>query len=195
MKYRALAISYYARSSQPTNVYNSYYIDPNHSVTIVGWDDNYAASNFGSQCPGDRAFIIKNSWGTTKGYSGYYYVSYYDKTFINFLAERFSALAYRNVENTNYYADNYQYDPLGNTLYSFGFNNETAWMMNQFTAENNNPLAAFDLYAYSANSDYEAFIYVNNQLVHTQEGTIVNAGFNTIELSSIIDLNQGMYLK
>jgi C1A family cysteine protease len=41
---------------------NPYDID--HAVTIVGWCDQY------------NAWIIKNSWGTNWGYSGYAYVDY-----------------------------------------------------------------------------------------------------------------------
>ena len=53
----------------------------NHSVCIVGWDDNYPASNFThpqvdmdddeaakvTTPPGDGAWIVKNSWGCADG--------------------------------------------------------------------------------------------------------------------------------
>lgn len=39
---------------------------PNHAVTIVGWDDHFAASNFleGHQPEHDGAWLCKNSWGS-----------------------------------------------------------------------------------------------------------------------------------
>ena len=35
----------------------------NHEVLIVGWDDEYSASNFRETPPGDGAWICRNSWG------------------------------------------------------------------------------------------------------------------------------------
>lgn len=52
----------------------------NHALSIVGWDDNYPATNFGVTAPGNGAWLVKNSYGsgnTTFG-SGYMWVSYYD---------------------------------------------------------------------------------------------------------------------
>ena len=73
-------------SSKDSTAYNAatdafYYTgtaDANHAVDIVGWDDNYSAANFATAPAGDGAFIVRNSWGTGWGTSGYFYVSYYD---------------------------------------------------------------------------------------------------------------------
>jgi len=51
-----------------------------HSVLLVGWDDTYAVSNFNSgslpKSPG--AWLLRNSWGTGYGNSGYFWLSYQD---------------------------------------------------------------------------------------------------------------------
>ena len=77
---------YYTSSSSYFNSATSaFYYDganpPNHSITIVGWDDNYAVTNFSSYnrptSPG--AWIIQNSWGTDVLENGYNYISYQDQ--------------------------------------------------------------------------------------------------------------------
>lgn len=35
-----------------------------HVVCIVGWDDDYGASNFKDTPPDNGAWIVKNSWGS-----------------------------------------------------------------------------------------------------------------------------------
>ena len=52
----------------------------NHMVTVVGWDDTFAADNWpeNRRPPADGAWIAKNSWGTDWGDAGYFLISYYD---------------------------------------------------------------------------------------------------------------------
>ena len=170
-----------------------YYLDiisiSNHAVTIVGWDDDYSADNFAVRPPGDGAFIIKNSWGTNYGYEGYWYVSYYDKSFAGYGLDSISAMAFTNVENITNYKTNYQYDILGNTFESIGFTCSTAWFANEFVAKNNNPLSAFGLYTYG-DSSYLVNITVNGVVKHIQEGLIKGAGYHTVKLDDFVELTK-----
>lgn len=55
----------------------------NHLVEIAGWDDNYSHMNFttGSNVTTDGAWLVKNSWGTSWGDAGYFWISYEDTNF------------------------------------------------------------------------------------------------------------------
>ena len=77
----------------------------NHAISLVGWDDNYPASNFLITPPGNGAFILKNSWGTDYGEEGYIYISYYDTSLLNTTF----AIGFI-IENMENYTANYQTD-------------------------------------------------------------------------------------
>ena len=51
-----------------------------HGVSIVGWDDNFAATNFApdSRPTNNGAYLVLNSWGEDWGQEGYFWVSYED---------------------------------------------------------------------------------------------------------------------
>ena len=83
----------------------------NHDVTLVGWDDNYSATNFKTAPAGDGAFLIKNSWGSSWGQSGYFWISYYDSKYA--LAAGTLSYVWMGSETTANYTRQYSYDPLG----------------------------------------------------------------------------------
>ncbi len=184
--------TYFESGASPINFFPKY---STHLVSIVGWDDNYPGSKFGEGIP-DGAFLIRNSFGV-KFFNatinqtvyleddGYNWISYYDLS----LSTESTAYAIANVEGTDNYNHNYQYDLKG-TLISLGYNSDTGWFANQFKATDNSPMAAFSLYTYVPNSTYEAYIYVNDKLSYTQKGSISNPGYNTIKLNRLVDLNK-----
>lgn len=82
--------------------YYCYVDNPNidHGIEIIGWNDNYSASNFTQKPAGNGAWLVKNSWGahgfkTTTG-TGYYWISYYDKGICRYFG---SALSFRKNDN------------------------------------------------------------------------------------------------
>lgn len=48
----------------------------NHWVCIVGYDDHFPKEYFGQQPENDGAWLVQNSFGTSFGNDGYYWISY-----------------------------------------------------------------------------------------------------------------------
>ena len=92
----------YKYNNQKAAFYDTQVSNPNHAVTIVGWDDNYSKYNFATTPAGNGAWIVKNSYGTNWGDNGYYYISYYDKTLL-----QQKGIVYI-INNTMNYNKNYQ---------------------------------------------------------------------------------------
>lgn len=102
VNYGGVTASYYNNENYYSKSYsyyfdgdNSYYYPydddgTNHQIEIVGWDDNYATSNFLVAPPVNGAWLVKNSWGyrgdgtVTGNGSGYFWLSYYDAS-INYV--------------------------------------------------------------------------------------------------------------
>ena len=193
LQYGALYTSIFSRIFTGYNGYSNISTINNHAVAIVGWDDNYSASNFAGNPLGDGAWIIKNSWGSNSGQGGYYYVSYYDATFPG-VTDQFAAIAITSVENLSEYRSIYQHDYIGNSFESLGYNSNTAWIANQFTAESSNPLKAFGLYTFGSSS-YLVNVTVNGISKLVQEGDLIGAGYHTVKFDSLIDLIKGDIFK
>lgn len=164
----------------------------NHRLAIVGWDDNYPASQFTFAPPGNGAFIVRNSWGTSWGEMGHCYISYYDESFQQFMS-------FNNAEAPTNYGTIYQYDPLGHTQ-TWGA--MESWGANVFKVENRTPLPllAAGFYAADANLNYEVYVYKNvntsaanptcGELAAFKTGGLTYAGYYTIKLDNPVSLKR-----
>ena len=159
----------------------------NHAVTLVGWDDNYPASNFLNPPSGDGAWIIKNSWGTEWGDEGYFYLSYYDTSFNTQNPQQYQYPYYAAYlfNNTVPYNKNYEADAgqLNN------FVDQYKYFSNTYIALEDDLIAAVGTYFDSEGVDYEFDIYVNGVLKHTQNGVSPFAGYHTIKLTQYIPIS------
>ena len=188
---------------------NSYYYNgtvryANHAVALVGWDDNYSASNFTPKAPGNGAYIIKNSWSDSWGEDGYFYVSYYDTVMGNdegidgLNTKPYGGNFMFTAENVSDYDSIYQYDGLGWTACT-GYNNTTAYGANIFTASSNETLEAVSFYTVDSNSFYNISVYLEPESgpvngsgpISMQNGSIAIAGYHTIGLDTNVSLTTG----
>jgi C1A family cysteine protease len=189
MTYGGVYTSIYWSNSYYNSTRRSYFYNgtraPNHAVVIVGWNDDFPASYFSSRPPGNGAFIVRNSWGSSWGEDGYFYVSYYDSKIGGDLA------VFNNAEPVSNYSRIYQYDPLGWTA-SAGYGQETAWFANAFTASASETLVAVSFYTPSLNSAYQ--IYTGSSLQSLNlcgSGSLTLPGYHTVTLDSPFPLSAG----
>ena len=181
MKYGGIDITYYAYQDAPyynnktAAQYQNKTTNQTHAVVLIGWDDNFSASNFLTTPPGDGAWIIKNSWNTTWGDKGYGYISYYDTSILKYKYN----LAFI-MENNETYTTNYQTD-LGGSLTIEEYNKNVSYKV-KYDILTNELIRAVGTYFKEEGESYSLEIYINDELVHTQNGTAPFRGFHTIKL-------------
>lgn len=164
----------------------------NHEIIIIGWDDNYPKEYFNMDVEGNGAFICQNSWGTEFGKDGIFYVSYYD-THIGS-----QSVVYTKVENKDNYDNIYQTDLCG-WAGQLGYNSDTAYFANAFTADSEEIIQAAGFYATDKDTSYEVYfvpdfenhLSLENRIM-VASGQVKEAGYYTIpfEDEQIVGENQ-----
>jgi hypothetical protein len=164
---------------------------PNHEVVIIGWDDNYSKENFSIPLEGDGAFICQNSWGDSFGENGVFYVSYYDTNIGT------HNVVYTRVDETDNYDNIYQSDLCG-WVGKIGYEKESIYGANVFTAKKNEKVKAAAFYATAPDTEYKIYV-VNNfedeksfdKKVLVAEGVLEDAGYYTVDFNKSISVNSG----
>ncbi|MCR5213291.1 MAG: hypothetical protein K6E10_02675 [Eubacterium sp.] len=174
----------------------SYYYDgeegPTHDLVIVGWNDNYPKENFAKKPENDGAYICKNSWGEKFGEGGYFYVSYED---VNICSQ---SIVYTKLEDPGNYDNIYQSDILG-WVGKMGYNSESAYCANVYTAESDEVLKAISFYATGPDTSFKVFVVtdykdmssLNSGRKEVGNGETRYAGYYTVDLNQDIKLKKG----
>ena len=164
---------------------------PNHDVVIIGWDDNYPKENFSVDLEGDGAFICQNSWGKEFGKDGVFYISYYDTNIGT------HNVVYTGVEETDNYDHIYQSDLCG-WVGQIGYNKDSMYGANVYTAEQAEEIVAASFYATGKDTQYELYVVKNfedeesfSEAIPVASGTLSNAGYYTIDFNEAIPVEAG----
>ena len=201
-KYGGVQTSLYSSIQNPTSssahynsATNSYcYIGtakPNHEVVIIGWDDNYSKNNFSVPLEGDGAFICQNSWGSEFGDRGVFYVSYYDTNIGT------HNVVYTRIDDVDNYDNIYQSDLCG-WVGKMGYERESMYGANVFTAEADEDVVAAAFYATAPDTEYKLYVVKNfedeqsfKDKILMAEGAVEDAGYYTIDFNYAVSVEKG----
>ena len=161
----------------------------NHCVLIVGWSDDLPPVSGGTN-PAD-GWIVKNSWGTGWGDAGYFYMTY----------------GAANIGTSSSFVHDWQdYDPDGDIWYYdddglwgfWGFMNQTAWGLAQFTPNSNTNVTRVEFWTTDPTSDVDVYVYddfdgstLSGKLAEVLDNSYSEAGYHSVELSSPVPVTSG----
>ncbi len=180
MSYGGLGTAlYWTDSSYNSSNYTYYYngtAEENHAVTIVGWDDNKVTAG------GTGAWLIKNSWGTSWGNNGYFWLAYQDTR-----GGKYGGSF--QTQNADVVTGCHTYAPFGNVTEL-----NTSYSCTRFTTTAAEQLKSIGFYTQADNAGYTVMIYdtwasgAPSGLLATKTGTIDNWGWHVVDLNSILPL-------
>lgn len=191
LEYGAIYTMFYWNSSYYNSTSKTYFYNGtsavNHAVDIVGWNDNLSTAG------GAGAWIIKNSWGSSWGENGFFYISYNDSSILDYNAIWPNRISYQNNSQV------YYYDELG-ICNDMGYGISTGYGLVKYTANDYQQIKKLGTYITSSNATVTIDVYddfnpatgvLTNLLGSVSEQTCVFPGYYTFNLSNPININQG----
>ena len=172
---------------------------PDHSVTIVGWDDDFPAEKFREdhQPPADGAWICKNSWGPEWGTEGYFWLSYYDMSIGSM--ESFEYDLSGDIQQVASY-EIAEYDLMPVQSISSTLFGTPVYAANVFDVEEDSVLQYISALTGDMNTAVTAYIYLmdkdgrapaDGKLINTTTESFQFAGYHRMKLSNGLKLPAG----
>lgn len=193
---------YYYSDESNLRSYSYYQCDTkssNHSVAVIGWDDNYSRLKFksstGARPKYNGAWLIKNNWGTNYANKGYMWISYFDTSL--------SSATVLDMESKDNYDYIYSYNGCSPAAVEYLDKTDNLKYANAFTAKSNEILKSVGLWTLQNDVSYTVNIYKNLRAsnVYPESGTLVksakttgsfeNIGYHTIKLKDEVNLTKG----
>lgn len=152
--------------------------DYDHSVTLVGWDDDFPKEYFRLQPSKDGAWLAQNTRGDKWGNDGYFWISYetpLDECSVLELSDDFTDVLFYDMGHYN-------------TL-------ETSEAMETITLANvfHKPGTLKKVGTYTEIPDQKVVIDIYDasfeKVLYTQKTTFTHAGYHTVELSTPMELD------
>ncbi len=182
----SLMAAIYSDNSKYTNNYSNYFQNSvtgktSHAITLVGWDDDYSRTNFKSTArpTNNGAWLCKNSWGTSIGINGYFWLSYEETSLTSLVSfEVMEADEYENI---------YQYD---GTMMKYIFRSTApASAANTFTAKRDELLTHVGFF--SGNDKADAIVRIYKGRSTNSKNPTVGAQLISEALTSVNDIEYG----
>ena len=164
----------------------------NHSVLIVGWDDNWSKTKFKNQPKNNGAWLVRNSWGNDTGVNGYFWISYDEITIT-------PEMTICNYEEMHANKRVYNLDESGASTNYNESENEKGFI-NVFEMENNEKLTEVTFFEYLNNVSCQLFYVpidsneipdVSRKRAISEEQEIEYTGYHTIDITGDIRLSRG----
>ena len=158
---------------------------PDHAVLIVGWDDNI------SHAGGNGVWIVKNSWGTSWGKSGYFEIAYGSASIGTSSSFMYAWQDYDSDGDLWYYDE-------GGMATAYGCGTTTAWGLAGFTPDSDTYVTRVEFWTSDRTTDVDVYLYddfdgstLSNKLAEKLDNSFYESGYHSVAFSSPVAVSNG----
>jgi len=158
---------------------------PNHAVLIVGWDDSLAHDG------GTGGWIVKNSWGTSWGDSGYFTIAYGSASIGQYSSFMHDWQDYDSDGSIMYYDE-------GGWTHMVSYDSTTGWGLCKFFPASNTYATRVEFWTTDRTTDVDAYIYDSfdgatpgNLLWSSPDHSFNEAGYHGVEVNPPLAVTSG----